>query len=890
MNNSIIAPQLKKQKLKLKDNFTLVDLVFTLIYATTAFLIGYNLIFLSMSIRIIIGISVFMFLMLTLINSERYNAKIYMIAIRGFIFWSKKKKFSIDSKSNNTSLLMPYRKLYDGYIETSVLEGGKKWYISALEIKGINITTLDPEEQILKLEQLSNMFRLTDCQLSLVKIERPHNLNKNLKFLQTVMNKLEHLKKSKKLSKHGYDSRTKQLEGYQNLYSDQEGILGYSQTAKTFILFIYETEVSKLFKAVKLIKNKINEINLRAEEISKYELVNNIKLIFNPYDEPFSNEKIDEYNNKLNELLAIDNITFTQNNFKINDVYYSTKGIRDYPIYPQNGWAAKLCATDSTVIINIAKTNLDAVKEQLHRAMVNARTNLFSIKRTVNRSEKENEYQSFENLVNLISCGEETIKRVNVLFLNYGVDKKTLKQAEEGVEMLLKQQNMKMDYLLFKQIDGYSGILPKPTDPTAYTNSFEMPCVTIGNSFPFLNNALEDEKGLFVGYNSTGDVVFSDQFKRGGDYQNSNAFFIGTTGGGKTTTVSKFLNYHIALGRKVIIIDPKREFGHLCNYHDGNWIDAGSGTKGNFNPLQIQTPVDKSISIEMIIGDHLQILETFFRFTEPSFNEEEIKFLLQKILDFYLSLKVNKSNNIIKMKNNDWPIFSDLVIFLKEQIPNLGEEILLNKIIKTIEYDFTGYGKYAALWNKQSSVSLANNLLNVLDIQTLYSKSQSNVLKAQMFLMLNFIRNEINNNRFNDNNEIILAVDEAHVVIDRDNPQALKFLFETVKMIRGFNGGVMLVTQNLSDFKTTPELEREATAILNNAQYVGILKLKQKDLQDVSDLYQASGGLSSAEINFCATAQRGDMLFMATDYNRHCLHVELTEIEQEAIGIKLTEN
>ncbi|WP_348736785.1 hypothetical protein [Spiroplasma endosymbiont of Ammophila pubescens] len=240
------------------------------------------------------------------------------------------------------------------------------------------------------------------------------------------------------------------------------------------------------------------------------------------------------------------------------------------------------------------------------------------------------------------------------------------------------------------------------------------------------------------------------------------------------------------------------------------------------------------------------------------------------------------------MENNDWPIFDDLLNFLTKLEPDLGEAEMLNKITKIIQYDFTGYGKYAALWDKHSTITLDDNLLNILDIQTLYSKQK--VLKAQMFLMLNYIRTEINNNRFNTDNEIILAVDEAHIVIDKDNPQALKFLFETVKMIRGFNGVVILVTQNLTDFRMTAELEREASAILNNAQYVGILKLKQKDLHDVSELYSASGGLSESEINFCAGEQRGDMLFMVTDYNRHFLHVELSDFEQQAFGIKLLEN
>ncbi|APE74446.1 Mbov_0397 family ICE element conjugal transfer ATPase [Spiroplasma citri] len=888
MNNSIIPPQLKKQKLRLKDNFSLLDLGLTLTYAMFAFMLGYNLITLSIMLRVIIGITFFLFLMMTLIHSDKYSGKIYIIIFRAFVFLAKKRKFDIYSKNNNTSLLMPYKKLHDMCIETTVLEGGKKWYVGAIEIKGLNITTLDTNEQLLKFNQLANMFRLTDCQLSLVKFEKPYDLEKNIINLDKTVDKLINLRRDEILTAKGYKSRFEQLEGYRKLYEDQAGILGYSFTNKVFVLFVYDTSLSKLERDIHIIKMKLTETNLRTIDLDKYELVNTIKLIFNPFDEKFSNEKIDEYQDNVNELLALDNITFTKSGFRINDAQFSIKGIQNYPIYPQSGWAAKLCTTDSTVIFNISNTNIDAVKEQLHRAMINARTNYFSVKKTVNRSEKEREYESFENLVQLIASGEEQIKRVNVIFLNYGFNRHMLKQSEERLHILLKSLNMKMDYLFFQQISGYSALLPKPTDPTAYHNSYEMPCATLGNSFPFLNNALEDEKGLFVGYNTTGDVIFTDQFKRGGDFQNSNALFIGTTGGGKTTTVSKFLNYHIINGRKVIIIDPKREFGKLCDYHDGNWIDVGSGHKGNFNPLQINAKIDQYQNINTIIGDHLQILETYFHFTHPSLKMDEVGFLTQRILDLYLKLGINNEEKFNKMENNDWPIFDDLLNFLTKLEPDLGEAEMLHKITKIIQYDFTGYGKYAALWNKHSTITLDDNLLNVLDIQTLYSKQK--VLKAQMFLMLNYIRTEINNNRFNTDNEIILAVDEAHIVIDKDNPQALKFLFETVKMIRGFNGGVILVTQNLTDFRMTAELEREASAILNNAQYVGILKLKQKDLHDVSELYSASGGLSESEINFCAGAQRGDMLFMVTDYNRHCLHVELSDFEQQAFGIKLLEN
>lgn len=86
MNNSIIPPQLKKQKLRLKDNFSLVDLGLTLTYAMFAFMLGYNLITLSIMLRVIIGITFFLFLMMTLIHSDKYSGKIYIIIFRAFVF------------------------------------------------------------------------------------------------------------------------------------------------------------------------------------------------------------------------------------------------------------------------------------------------------------------------------------------------------------------------------------------------------------------------------------------------------------------------------------------------------------------------------------------------------------------------------------------------------------------------------------------------------------------------------------------------------------------------------------------------------------------------------------------------------------------------------------
>ena len=46
-------------------------------------------------------------------------------------------------------------------------------------------------------------------------------------------------------------------------------------------------------------------------------------------------------------------------------------------------------------------------------------------------------------------------------------------------------------------------------------------------------------------------------------------------------------------GTKIIFIDPEREYKELCNELGGDWINAGGGSKGRINPLQIRpVPAD----------------------------------------------------------------------------------------------------------------------------------------------------------------------------------------------------------------------------------------------------------------------------------------------------------
>ncbi|WP_158500780.1 TraG/VirB4 family ATPase [Spiroplasma kunkelii] len=77
--------------------------------------------------------------------------------------------------------------------------------------------------------------------------------------------------------------------------------------------------------------------------------------------------------------------------------------------------------------------------------------------------------------------------------------------------------------------------------------------------------------------------------------------------------------------------------------------------------------------------------------------------------------------------------------------------------------------------------------------------------------MLNIIKKEIKENRFKDNNQILIIVDEAHLAINKDNQVTLNFMYQMTKRIRKYNGALVVATQNIADF-----VENETILIIVN--------------------------------------------------------------------------
>ena len=128
-----------------------------------------------------------------------------------------------------------------------------------------------------------------------------------------------------------------------------------------------------------------------------------------------------------------------------------------------------------------------------------------------------------------------------------------------------------------------------------------------------------------------------------------------------------------------------------------------------------------------------------------------------------------------------------------------------------------------------------------------------------MLLVFKYLDSEIIKNRdFNlkyfadqeleeDHRRVIVAVDEAHVFINKKYPIALDFMAQMAKRIRKYNGMQIIITQNIKDFVGSEEIAQQSTAIINACQYSMIFALSPNDMGDLCTLYEKAGEINETE-------------------------------------------
>ena len=323
---------------------------------------------------------------------------------------------------------------------------------------------------------------------------------------------------------------------------------------------------------------------------------------------------------------------------------------------------------------------------------------------------------------------------------------------------------------------------------------------------------INDPTGVYLGFDETGNPVFIDNWSKSNSKTNYNYTILGKSGSGKSATTKTMMIHELSQGTKMYVLDPEEEYLVLAEHYKGNIIDASggmdaSGNRSIINPLQLTDyPEEPYI---------------------PELNMSQLALLEDSLYETYRRKGLDESSDPRTMRNEEHPTMSDLgdVLHERREKSDPERQEIYNQLLILLNSALAGTDRY--MFNGHTNVNL-NNRFNVINVHKLLNMPD-NVKNAQFSNITQYVWLALTKDRAERS---ILAVDEAHLFINKGSQATFEFLGQLCKRARKYSSGLWIMTQNISDF-LHPEVARYGEAVLNNSATKLIMKSDATDLQKI---------------------------------------------------------
>lgn len=766
------------------------------------------------------------------------------------------KKFKTQNEANINQeeiqeTAKPHGKEKGGYI---VYPG---YYGKVIQLKSIDFFLQDEYEQDFTIRNFETALKYLEVGFGgdLVKIERPLIMDDFRDELHEKFNKK-------------YEEKDRLRSNI--LFSRMDDIVYYNNIDKVTAPFFYFVMYSDTKEKLNDIVNGVTD-NLILAGVYDHQLTGREIAVFLKYTtlNDFDERDI----NDTEDLKAIkpEYIKFKRDSYCVNKKFASVLAIREYPMSVDNGWGDNIFnMQDVKVVMHLKPLDASTATKRLDRALRELKTKEKQSKDS-EEMKIENHQDSMYNLLSDLQTESQILFDVSLTITCYGETEKELATVRKKIIQKLKNEGMEVDNLYFQQQNGY---INSNISSITKLRKFErgINSTSLAAVFPFTSPLTLEKGGIMLGMNEYPFIL--DIWKRGDDYQNSNAFVIGTSGSGKSFFTKTLLINLYSDDCDIFILDPENEYSIPSANLGGTNIDVGNSTKGRINPFHIYnvlTEDGESANGAVIFSAQLRMLESFYKIVFEGASTEVLEVINDVTILAYRKKHIDETLELDKLNSEDFPTFEDLYQELINQETITKSEIIKVQIQKAIMYvkKFVGSGRYAQVWNGYSTLK-ADTDFTVFNFQTLFANKNQVVANAQMLLVFKFLEQEIINRR--EKNMVtrklkhtVIVADEAHLFIDPKFPIALDFFYQMTKRIRKYGGSFVPITQSISDWNANEELAHKTTAILKESQYNFILKLKPAGVKDLAELYSQGNGINDSEQRSIINAKRGSMFYIGND-------------------------
>lgn len=551
------------------------------------------------------------------------------------------------------------------------------------------------------------------------------------------------------------------------------------------------------------------------------------------------------------------------------------------------------------------------VRDGLNKGMAEQSSRIMNERDNAGIIEAQNNYDDLKELYNQVSEEGEVVKRIH---LRHYVSAPTKAELEDKVKVVLstlQDENFRGSIFLNEQEYEWKALLSNYSEQSHYLNKREgqpIPTIGLAGGFPFHFTSLNDPYGTFYGTTMTGGNVLFDLFHRDHQRKSFNGVMVGAMGAGKSTFLKKIMLDNAIKGYKVRTFDVTGEFAELTEALGGKQI-ALDGSDGVINPLQVyRTAEDEYTSFTQ----HLSKLTTFYKFLAPEAKDSELKEyenLLRKLYGKLGLWKEEEQSNITKQSVQDYPIFSDFLSFVEEQLyENTSEGKQSEKVslerrrrLENIELNIRNVVEtYAHLFNGVSTMEHFDSQQVVTFTLRGLSQMRAEVFQAQLFNVLNLLWDSMLTNgapqfeaydrgelAFEDAVRYLILMDEAHHIINtkKKSESALDFLTKFSREARKYFGGLLYASHTIRDF--VPEgsdqsMVEEIKKLFELTQYKIIMQQDSNNLEMMQQIF--TGQLSQSELQDIPYLQTGETMLSIRAVENIRFKVEVSDEELALFG------
>ncbi|MFA5021872.1 MAG: DUF87 domain-containing protein [Patescibacteria group bacterium] len=534
----------------------------------------------------------------------------------------------------------------------------------------------------------------------------------------------------------------------------------------------------------------------------------------------------------IKDLIAPAALEVTPTYIKIGDQFARTLFAFSYPRYIAVGWFAPII--NLSVPLDIAmyfypvKSNI--ILKQLRNKVGALEAQILSDREKGAPRDpiRETALRDIEKLRDDLTQGIEHFFQFGLYVTIYSETKEKLDNLTSDVEALFGSRLVFSKKVLYQAEQGFNSTLPLGNDELMI--GFNMNSSPAASSFPFISSELSSDEGVLYGINRhNNSLILFDRFS----LQNANTVVFATSGAGKSYTIKLEVLRTMMFGTDVIVIDPEREYKHLCDAVGGTYVNISLSSEAKINPFDLPRAVGDQRSADVIRGAVIT-LKGLVRLMLGKLTHQEDSIIDRALLETYAKKDITASSDLSKIEA---PIMQDFQDILEGMEGGSDLSLRLKKYTQ---------GTFAGLFNHPTNVDMKNQLI-VFSVRDLEDELRPMAIYTIVNYIWNVVRSQLKKR--------ILIIDEAWWLMQ--NEDSAKFIFALVKRCRKYYLGVTNITQDVNDFLLSPY----GQAIVNNSA----LQLLMRQSPSGIDLVQKTFMLTEGEKYLLLECGVGEGIFFAGD-------------------------